>query len=322
MSLNKRRLVIQLTMKIISTFTDLLLPMILAYIIDNVVPLGKVQLVLLWGLLMMVCAFVSFYGTIAANRIASRISKDATEMIRRDLFAGAMRLSRSQMDCFTAPSIVARLTSDTYNIHNTLSTVLRLGIRTPVLLLGGIIMAFILEPVLTLILLATLPIIIALVIIVSNKGIPMYTKLQQTIDKLVRVVRENTSGIRVIKALSKTEYEKARFEKVNQELRGREQKANILMSVTSPIMNIILNIGLVIVILVGAYRVNLGFSQPGRIIAFLTYFAIILNAMLWITRVFMMISRASASGDRIGEVINAPRSARWALPTIWTVTIT
>jgi ATP-binding cassette subfamily B multidrug efflux pump len=262
--------------------------------------------VLLWGGMMIACAFISLFGTIKANRIASKISRDTTELMRRDLFAGAMRLSRSQMDRFTAPSLVARLTSDTYNIHNTLSTVLRLGIRTPVLLLGGIVMAFMMEPVLTLILLATLPVIIALVVIVSNKGIPMYRKLQQTVDKLVRVVRENTSGIRVIKALSKTEREKERFEQVNRELKDREQRANILMSLTSPVMNIILNIGLVLVILAGAFRVNGGLSEPGKLLAFMTYFTIILNAMLWITRVFIMISRAGASGDRIGEIINAP----------------
>ncbi|SHH60888.1 ATP-binding cassette, subfamily B [Sporobacter termitidis DSM 10068] len=314
MAFSKRKLVVQLAIKIIGTFTDLLLPLILSYIIDDIVPMKRVELVLLWGGAMIACAFVSLFGTIRANRLASEISRDTTEAMRRDLFAGAMRLSRRQMDRFTAPSIVARLTSDTYNIHNTISTVLRLGIRTPVLLLGGIIMAFILEPVLTLILLATLPVILALVVIVSNKGIPMYSKLQQTVDRLVRAVRESTSGIRVIKALSKTEHEKARFEKVNQELREREQRAGVLMSVTSPVMNIILNVGLVLVILAGAYRVNMGLSQPGKLLAFMTYFTIILNAMLWITRVFIMISRASASGDRIGEVVNAPEERRLAAP--------
>lgn len=306
MMASKRRIAVQLSIKIISTFTDLLLPLILSYIIDAVVPQGSYRLVLLWGLLMAVCAFISFFGTVTANRMASRVSRDTTELMRRDLFAGAMRLSRRQMDKFSAPSIVARLTSDTYNIHNTLSTVLRLGIRTPVLIIGGIIMAFMLEPVLTLVLLAALPVIIALVIIVSNKGIPMYAELQQTIDRLVRVVRENISGIRVIKALSKAEYEKERFDEVNQELREREQKTGLLMSITSPIMSITLNIGLVLVILVGAYRVNGGLTQPGSILAFLTYFTIILHAILWITRVFVMISRACASGDRIGEIINAP----------------
>ena len=301
-----RRLAVQLSLKVVSTFTDLLLPLILSYIIDSVVPMKRVGLVLLWGGAMIVCAFISLYGTIAANRIASGISRDTTQMMRRDLFKRAMRLSRSQMDRYTAPSVVTRLTADTYNIHNTISTVLRLGIRTPVLLLGGIVMAFILEPVLTLILLATLPLIIALVAVVSTKGIPMYKKLQETVDRLVRLVRENTSGIRVIKALSKTDDEKGRFEAVNRELKEREQKANILMTVTSPVMNIILNFGLVLVILAGATRVNLGLSQPGKLLAFMTYFTIILNAMLWMTRVFIMVSRAGASGDRIGEVIDAP----------------
>ena len=180
----------------------------------------------------------------------------------------------------------------------------RLGIRAPILLIGGICITMTMEPVLTLVMISVLPFITLVVWLVSRKGIPMYTYLQQGVDILVRTVRENISGIRVIKALSKTEEEKQHFADVNNEVVRRETRATIIMGITNPMMNLLLNVGLTLVIAVGAYRVNAGMTQPGTIIAFLSYFTIILNAMLSVTRMFVMYSRGSASAQRIYEVLN------------------
>ena len=130
--------------------------------------------------------------------------------------------------------------------------------------------------------------------------------LQRGVDAMVRTVRENISGIRVIKALSKTEYEKERFSQVNGEVVRREKKAGITMALTNPMMNLFLNGGLTLVIIVGAYRVNAGVSSAGNIIAFLSYFTIILNAMMAVTRIFVMCSKGIASGARIQEVLETP----------------
>ena len=145
-----------------------------------------------------------------------------------------------------------------------------------------------------------------LVFCVSKRGIPLYVGLQQGVDAMVRTVRENISGIRVIKALSKTEYERERFAKVNGEVVRREKKAGITMALTNPMMNLLLNVGLTLVIVVGAYRVNAGVSSAGNIIAFLSYFTIILNAMMAVTRIFVMCSKGIASGARIQEVLDTP----------------
>mgnify|MGYP002233171856 CR=1 FL=1 len=134
-----------------------------------------------------------------------------------------------------------------------------------------------------------------LVFSVSKRGIPLYMNLQRGVDAMVRTVRENISGIRVIKALSKTEYEKERFSQVNGEVVRREKKAGITMALTNPMMNLLLNVGLTLVIVVGAYRVNAGVSSAGNIIAFLSYFTIILNAMMAVTRIFVMCSKGIAS---------------------------
>ena len=121
----------------------------------------------------------------------------------------------------------------------------------------------------------------------------MYGDLQKAIDAMVRTVREDISGIRVIKALSKIEQEKEHFAKVNREVVRRDTRASLTMAVTNPMMNLLLNAGLTLVIFVGAFRVNGGQTQPGVIIAFLSYFTIILNAMLSITRIFVMYSKAA-----------------------------
>ncbi len=300
------RMSVGLIIKFVGTIMDLLLPGILSYIIDNVVPLKNVPLIFFWGGVMIFCAAIALITNIVANRMASWVAQHTTEALRHDLFSKISHLSCKQIDEYTIPSLESRLTSDTYNVHQMIGMMQRLGIRAPILLIGGILITLLLEPVLSLVLIAVLPLIAFVVYGVSRKGIPLYTKLQQGVDAMVRTVRENITGIRVIKALSKTDYEKERFSTVNGQVVIREKKAGMTMALTNPLMNLFLNLGLTAVIVVGAFRVNGGLTQPGKILAFLTYFTIILNAMLSITRMFVMFSKGSASAGRIREVLDTP----------------
>ena len=215
-----------------------------------------------------------------------------------------MYLSGNQTDRIGIPSLISRLTADSYNVHSMIGRVQRIGVRAPIILMGGILITFTLEPVLTLVLIATLPLLSVLVYRVSKKGIPLYTKVSQSVDGVVRIMRENINGIRVVKALSKTDYEYGRFKEQNGELAEHEFKAGITMALSGPMMNLILNLGLTAIVVVGAYRVNAGASMPGRIVAFLSYFTMILHAMMAITRVFVDISKAAASANRIGLVLS------------------
>ncbi len=274
--------------------------------IDDVVPLKEVPRIVFWGGAMVACAAVALITNIVANRMASWVAQHTTEALRHDLFSKISHLSCGQIDSFSIPSLESRLTSDTYNVHQMIGMMQRLGVRAPILLIGGIFITLMLEPVLALILIAVLPLIALVIYGVSTKGIPLYTKLQQGVDAMVRTVRENVTGIRVIKALSKTDYEKERFSSVNSEVVRREKTAGITMALTNPLMNLFLNVGLTVVIIVGAFRVDSGLTQPGKILAFLTYFTIILNAMLSITRMFVMVSKGTASAERIREVLDTP----------------
>ncbi len=290
--------------KFIGTIMDLLIPWILAYMIDEVVPTKDIRAVFVWGLLMIVCAFFAVAGNIIANRFASKVAQLSMQKIRHDLFEKVSYLSCRQVNELTESSLVSRLTSDTYNVHNAIGMIQRMGVRAPILLIGGIIVTMTLDVALSMVLVMLLPFMAVLVYWVSKKGIPLYTKQQEAVDLLIRKVRENITGIRVIKALSKTEYEKERFSEINSEVVKREKSAAMTMGITSPVMNFILNMGWVLVIVVGAWRVNEGLTESGKIVAFLTYFTIILNAMLMLTRLFVKMSQAIASAGRIMQVID------------------
>lgn len=291
--------------KFTGTIMDLCIPYILAHIIDTVIPTGSKSLILGWGAAMILCSFLAVSFNIIANRKASRVASDAIRKIRHDLFAKIMYLSNRQMDRFTKPSLISRMTSDTYDLQQTLARIQRLGVRAPILLLGGIFVTFTLDWAMALVLVAVLPLLAWLTFSVSKKGIPIYEKFQGIADRMVRVVREDIAGIRVIKALSKTEYEKEKFREVNSSVVAQEKKAGMVMAVMNPGMNILLNLGLVGVIIVGAYRVNSGTSEVGKILAFTTYFTIILNAMMSISKMFSMISKSIASGGRVWAVLSA-----------------
>lgn len=291
--------------KFMGSIMDLLLPWILAYMIDTVIPLRDQEGIYLWGGVMLICSLLAVSFNIIANRMASRVARDTTEAIRNDLFEKIMYLSSYNIDFYTKPSLMSRLTSDTYNIHQMIGRVQKLGVRAPILLIGGIIITMTLDPALSCVLLLVMPFLAGIMVRVSKKSIPMYTGLQEATDRFVKLIREDITGMRVIKALSKESYERERFEKINEEVVSHEKKAGVTMAMIEPSVNIIMNMALVGVIVVGAFRVNSGLTQVGKILAFMTYFTLILNAMMTISKMFIISSKAIASADRITHILEA-----------------
>ena len=301
------RMALGFVIKFTGTIFDLLLPWLLAYIIDDVAPTGDRRSIALCALAMVLCAFGALSFNVIANRMASAVARDTTRAIRHDLFARIMTLSAAQTDAATKPSLISRLTTDTYNINQMLGRVQRLGVRAPILTIGGILITLTLDPVLSMVLVAVLPVIVLLTIRISRVSIPLYHQVQQSSDQLVRLVREDAAGIRVIKALSKTDAERARFDAVSREVIAREKKASGMMARVGPLTSMLLNGAQIVVILVGAMRVASGHCEVGRILAFMTYFTIILNAVVNLSKMFVVFSRAAASADRVMAVIDLPQ---------------
>ncbi|MBQ8862288.1 MAG: ABC transporter ATP-binding protein [Clostridia bacterium] len=300
-----RRMSVGVSIKIIGTLVELLLPYILSHILENVVEREDVRQIIFWGLLMVLCAAVACVCNIIANRMAAKVSRNFSEKVRHDLFSRTLSLSSAQVDKFTVPSLESRITTDTYNVHNFVSMMQRMGVRAPILLVGGIAITLVMDAYLALAMISILPFIFVTVYFISRKGVPLYTKVQESVDKMVRVVREDTQGIRVIKALSKTEYEHKRYDAVNRGLSQDEQKAGIIMGSVNPIMTLLMNMGIVVVVSLAAYRVAGHRSSPETVIAFMQYFTQISMAMMTVTRIFTMYTKSAASARRIAEVIEA-----------------
>jgi len=300
--------VILLTMfiKLLASLGELWIPSLMEVLLRRDTLTNNVNMAYVYGGLMILCAAFSLTLNVLSNRMSAKSSGKITKAIRHDLFEKLQSLSARQMDKLTVASAESRLTSDTYNVNQMLARIQRMGIRAPSLLIGGIIMMFTMDSVLAMILLALLPIIAVLVYFVTKYSVPLHTRQQTVLDKVVRVVQENITGIRVIKALSKTEHEKQRFARVNRELADVGLKAGLITGATNPVSSLVMRGGLTLVVILGAFRVNDGSMEPSVIVAALQYFVMILNAMMGVTRIFVMWAKGEASAKRVGEVLETP----------------
>lgn len=302
----KDRIAINAFIKIIGTISEVVLPVILAHIIDDVVPTGNRNSVIIWGSIMIGLSVLAWILNVVANRMASKTSAEVIKNIRHDLFERSMSLSQKQIDKVSISSLESRLTSDTYVIHRFLGATLRMGIRSIMIFLGGVFFCFLLSPRLASILIVLILPLLVVIRIIFKKAHPLFRKVQEKIDQMVQIIRENIRGIKVTKALVKTEYEKERYLKSNDNLKNAEIAAVDQMSLMSPLVNTILYGGLTAVIIWGSYLVDGNMLEVGVIMAFLSYFIQITNSLMMINRMFNMYNRSKASTDRINEILTMP----------------
>ncbi|MBQ3196183.1 MAG: ABC transporter ATP-binding protein [Clostridia bacterium] len=299
----RARITAGVTVKVIGTVAELIIPFLLSYILENVIETNNVKKIVLYGVIMAICALIACLGNIIANRMAARTTMLFSTRMRKDLFSKTLNLSARSTDSFTIPSLESRITTDTYNVQNFIGMMQRMGIRAPILLLGGTVITMAMDKKLALVMIATLPLIFVVVYSISRMGVPLYSKVQQSVDGMVRVVREDAQGIRVIKALSKVDYENARYDRANLVLRQNETKAGVIMGVVNPVMTLLMNMGIVAVIAVSAYFVASNQSSSATVIAFMQYFTLISMAMMSLSRMFVMYTKCAASAKRISAVM-------------------
>lgn len=308
------RVAVGMSVKFTAAVLELLLPLLLAHIIDDCVPARDLPGVFRAGGLMLLMAFGAAFCNITANRMAAWVSMDVTQRLRRDLYRRVLYLSQAQLDRFSASSLVSRLTNDTYNVHQMFDKIQRGGIRAPMLVLGGLVLTFFQAPPLALVQLAACSATFLAIWAVTRRGIPRYTRAQEAVDTVVRVLRENASGVRVVKALACQGRERERFAAASLEARRAEEGAGRIMSAANPLSGFLLNLGLVLVVLAGALLVDRGRLAPGQIVAFLSYFTLIQTATLGLAKLFVKFSKGVASARRIEEVLLAPEDQTARLP--------
>ena len=301
-----RRVAVGISIKFTAAILELALPLLLAHIIDDCVPAGELGAIRRAGLGMMVLAFGAAFCNITANRMAARVSMEMTRDLRRDLYRRAQSLSCAQADRISLSSLVSRLTNDTYNVHQMFDKIQRGGIRAPMLVLGGLTLTFLQAPLLGLVQLGACGLTFLAIALVTRRGIPHYTRAQEAVDTVVRILRENASGVRVIKAMACQGRERARFEEASRAARRAEETAGAIMAAANPLSDFLLNTGLVLVVAAGAVLVNAGWLASGQIVAFLSCFTLIQTATLGLAKLFVKLSKGVASARRIEEILLAP----------------
>ena len=288
---------------------DLLQPRLMADIVDEGVlglssgGVGNMELIIHTGLRMIGLVLFGCFCGVMSGVFANLCSQNYGNDIRKDAFRKVMSFSFEQTDRFSTGSLITRVTNDITQVQNLVSQCIRGFVRTFLLFAGGILCMLTLDLSFGVVVACALPLIAVCVAFFISKANPMFTILQDKLDRVNNVMQENVSGTRVVKAYVKEEYEKKRFGTANAELVGTQLDVLLLFSYMTPIMNIILNVSVVAVIKVGAIEVSAGSVSPGDVMAAITYISQILNAVMRMTMIFQTVSRGAASGRRIKEVL-------------------
>jgi ATP-binding cassette subfamily B multidrug efflux pump len=282
---------------------DLLQPTIMSRIIDQGVAHGDLRYVMFMGGLMLL---ITAFGALVAsgrNVISSNVSQRFGTELRFDLYRRIMDFSFHAIGKFENASLVTRLTNDITQVQNFINGMMRIFVKAPILCVGGIIMAVILNPGMSLVLAVVVPVVGALIVLNLRFGYRRFRRVQTAIDMVNGVMREYLSGVRVVKSFNRFTYETGRFERSNNELVASTSSAMRVMAAFTPAITLTVNLGIVSVLWFGGYRVSGNAMKIGQIIAFVNYMTQILQSLMIISNVFNIFVRARASSERISEVL-------------------
>ncbi|HBG15710.1 MAG TPA: multidrug ABC transporter ATP-binding protein, partial [Firmicutes bacterium] len=282
---------------------DLAQPAIMAKIVDQEIAQGNLTLVLKYGLLMVGIASIGLIGGWGCTIASSIASMNFGADLRTETFKKIQEFSFANLDQFKTESLITRLTNDVLQIQHMVLMSLRMMVRAPFLCIGSLIMVFAINIKMALILAVAMPLLFTVVFLIIRKGFPLFNLVQEKLDKVNGVMRENLSGARVIKAFVRADFEKKRFAQANNEQIAINMKASRLMILMQPLMMTIMNLSIVAVLWFGGRQVAQGSLMVGEIIALLNYFSRILFSLMMITFMLMGASRAKVSADRINEVL-------------------
>lgn len=287
----------------IQSMTELFLPTLMANIVDNGVVVGNIPYIWKIGGLMLIVALFGAGASVAASYYSSKAAVGFGRDIRRKVFKHVEQFSLQDFDEIGTASLITRTTNDITQIQQVLIMILRMVISAPIMFVGGIIMAVSKDAKLSLVIIATMPVLIGSIIFILHKGVPLFKKVQKRLDHLNLVLRENLTGIRVIRAFNREKDEKVRLKTANKELTDVSIRVNKIMAFLMPIMMLVMNLTIVGVIWFGGIRIDQGGLQIGDLMAFIQYVTLILFALVMASMMFVMIPRASVSANRINEVL-------------------
>ena len=306
----KKQVILGPIFKLTEAIFELIVPLVMASIIDVGIKNNDIGYVLKMGGLMILLGAVGLGCALTCQYFASIASQGFGTAVRNALFRQMNRFSHAEIDRFGTPSLITRLTNDVNQLQYAVAMLIRLVVRAPFLAVGAMIMALSLDFKLSIVLLIAMPLIVLVLYLVMTRSIPFYRVIQKKLDRISLITRENLSGTRVIRAFSKQKQEKERFAAATEDLARTSIRVGRISALLNPVTYVIMNLGIAAIIWFGGYRVEEGALTQGEIIAFVNYMTQILLALLVVANLVVTFTKAAASAIRVNEVFETEPSVQ------------
>lgn len=300
----RRQAVIGFIFKMTEAFFELLVPLVVADIIDQGIAYNDINYIWKMGILLFIFTFVGYGCALVCQYFASYTSQSFGTLIRNDMYEAINNYDWKDIDKIGAPSLITRMSNDVVQLQLALAMTIRLVSRSPFLIIGSLVMAFHIDVKMAMIFVITAPILGFCIYFVISKSTPLYIKIQKTLDRVSLICRENLTGMRVIRAFSRQNEEKHRFEEMTHIQKDMQIHVGRLSALLNPITNTIVNIAIILILYVGGIRVNIGSLSQGEVVALVNYMNQILLSMFAFASVIQIFNKASASYKRVEEVLN------------------
>lgn len=286
------------------SLAELYLPTLMADIVDTGIVKGDTQYILRIGGVMLLVAGASAICLVLSSYLSAKTATGLGRDLRTRMFSRVESFSLHEFNQFGTATLITRTTNDITQIQMVLMMILRMMVSAPMMAIGGIIMAVAKDRKLSLLLVVVVPVLAGAILLIASKGVPLFRAMQIKLDKLNLVLREGLTGIRVIRAFDRTDYEQARFTGANRDLTGTAIQVNKIMAALMPILMLVMNLTTIAIVWFGGLRVDSGDMQIGNMIAFIQYAMQIMFSLLMVSMMFVMIPRAAASATRINDVLD------------------
>lgn len=283
---------------------EILIPTLMAALIDNGINKGDTAYVLRLGVLMLITATCGVLFAYVCQYSASVASQGFGTDVRGAMYRKISSLSHSQLDRFSTASLINRITLDVNQLQGAVAMLIRLVIRAPFLCIGGLVMAMILDLKLSIILMIVIVLFVVLLFLVMFRAVPLYNSVQKKLDSLTLILREHLSGVRVIRAFARTDAERERFDAANTDFADTAIRVGRIAALTNPATTLLMNAAIIAIIWFGGIRVNIGSLTQGEVIAYINYITLILNAMIVVANLVILYTKAYASAKRVSEVLD------------------
>jgi ATP-binding cassette, subfamily B, multidrug efflux pump len=295
---------VALFLMLVELAVELSQPLLMAKIIDDGIMKGDLSVVLKWGGVMMIISILAFLGGIASSFYAGHTSQSFGYDVRKSMFVKVQSFSFANFNRFPTSSLITRLTNDVTQIQNTVFMSLRIMMRAPLLVFGGLILALGVDLKLGSIIAAAVPILILFLVWTMNRAIKLFRSIQKKLDAVNVIMRENLSGMRLVKAFLRGPHESQRFTKANETLMNRTVSSFRLIEFTTPALLLVMNLCLLALLWFGSVEVQSGDVKVGEVVALINYAVRITSALSVFSMIVMVFSRAKASGQRIVDVLD------------------